>query len=119
VPPDVVTAIECAAHELGMRTFVSSVHLHLTLDPFDKATGVVAFLADRFGIDPTSARRQHAYVGDSANDAACFFAFATTVGVANLRPHLARLTVPPRYIAAASKGAGFAEVCDRILALRG
>jgi HAD superfamily hydrolase (TIGR01484 family) len=118
VPADVVGAIEVAARELGMRTFVSSVHLHLTLDPFDKATGTIAFLCDRFGDDPTSARQRYAYVGDSANDAACFFAFATSFGVANVRPTLPRLSVAPRYVASSPKGAGFAEICDRILELR-
>jgi hydroxymethylpyrimidine pyrophosphatase-like HAD family hydrolase len=118
VPADVVLAMEVAAHDLGMRTFVSSVHMHLTLDPFDKATGTIAFFADRFGDDPTSARQHHAYVGDSANDAACFFAFETSVGVANIRPSLHKLSVPPRYVAEAPRGAGFAEICERILALR-
>ena len=118
VPPDVVGAIEVAAHDLGMRTFVSSVHLHLTLDPFDKASGTIAFLGDHFGDDPTSARLRYAYIGDSANDAACFYAFNTTFGVANVASSLPRLSVTPRYVAATSKGAGFAEICSRILALR-
>jgi len=118
LPADVIAAIEAAARALGMRTFVSSVHLHLTLDPFDKATGTVAFLADRFGEDATSSRHRYAYVGDSANDGACFYAFATSFGVANIRSSLPRLSVPPRYIAQAEKGKGFAEIADRILALR-
>jgi hydroxymethylpyrimidine pyrophosphatase-like HAD family hydrolase len=118
VPADVVAAIEAAARELGMRTFVSSVHLHLTLDPFDKASGTLAFLRDTFDEDPTSARARHAYVGDSANDAACFFAFPTSFAVANVASSLARLSVPPRYVASARKGAGFAEIADAILALR-
>jgi HAD superfamily hydrolase (TIGR01484 family) len=118
VPADVVAAIDGAARALGMRTFVSSVHLHLTLDPFDKATGTIAFLGDRFGDDPTSARRNYAYVGDSANDAACFYAFTTSFGVANVRSSLPHLSVPPRYIAQAEKGAGFAEIATRLLELR-
>jgi HAD superfamily hydrolase (TIGR01484 family) len=119
VPADVVAAIEATARDLGMRTFVSSVHLHLTLEPFDKATGTVAFLSDRFGDDPTRARRCYAYIGDSANDAACFYAFATSFGVANVGPSLPRISVAPRYVAPSSKGAGFVEICNRMLELRG
>jgi HAD superfamily hydrolase (TIGR01484 family) len=119
VPPEVVARIESAARELGVRTFTSSVHLHLTLDPFDKASGTLAFLGDRMAEDPTRARHRYAYVGDSTNDASCFFAFATTFGVANVASSVPRLSVPPRYIAAASKGKGFAEIADRILQLRG
>jgi len=118
VPADVVARIESEARDLGMRTFVSSVHLHLTLDPFDKASGTIAFLHDRLGEDPTAARRRYAYVGDSSNDAPCFFAFATTFGVANVAASVSRLSVLPRYVAREPKGKGFAEIADRILALR-
>ncbi len=90
--PELVARIESAARELGMRTFVSSVHLHLTLDPFDKATGTV-------------------------DDGACFFAFTMSFGVANIKPSLPRLSVPPSYVASLPRGAGFAEIVDRILAL--
>jgi HAD superfamily hydrolase (TIGR01484 family) len=119
VPEDVVARIESTARELGVRTFVSSVHLHLTLDPFDKASGTVAFLADHMGEDPTAARRRYAYVGDSGNDASCFFAFSTTFGVANVAASVPRLSVPPRYVAPSPKGKGFAEIADRILDIRG
>jgi HAD superfamily hydrolase (TIGR01484 family) len=119
VPADVVARIESTARDLGVRTFVSSVHLHLTLDPFDKASGTLAFLGDCLGEDPTAARHRYAYVGDSGNDAACFFAFATTFGVANVTESVARLSVPPRFLATHPKGKGFAEIADRILELRG
>jgi hydroxymethylpyrimidine pyrophosphatase-like HAD family hydrolase len=115
---DEVARIETAAHSLGFRTFVSSVHLHITLDPYDKATGTIAFLQDRFGEDPTAARHRYAYIGDSANDAPCFFAFATSFGVANVAASLPRLSLPPRYLSWAARGAGFAEIADAILARR-
>jgi HAD superfamily hydrolase (TIGR01484 family) len=119
VADDDVRKIESAARALGFRTFVSSVHLHLTLDPYDKATGTVAFLRDRFGEDPTAARHRYAYIGDSANDASCFFAFASSFGVANVAASLPRVSVPPRYVARSARGTGFAEIADAILALRG
>jgi HAD superfamily hydrolase (TIGR01484 family) len=115
---DEIASIERAARRLGLRTFVSSVHLHLTLDPHDKATGTTAFLRDRLHEDPTAARHRYAFIGDSANDAACFFAFRSSFGVANVARSLSRLSVPPRYIARAARGAGFAEIADAILALR-
>jgi hydroxymethylpyrimidine pyrophosphatase-like HAD family hydrolase len=93
------------------------VHLHLTASPDDKASGVLRFLYQRFGDDPSSARARYAFVGDSGNDAACFAAFATTVGVANVVPHLPRLSVPPRYVTRAERGAGFAEALDAFVAL--
>jgi len=119
VPVDVVARIEAEVRALGLRTFVSSVHLHITLDPFDKASGAAAFLWERHGEDPTAVRHAYAFIGDSANDAACFNAFASTFGVANVASSLPLLSVPPRYVAGAAKGAGFAEISDRILQLRG
>jgi HAD superfamily hydrolase (TIGR01484 family) len=118
VASDEISRIEARARALGFRTFVSSVHLHLTLDPHDKATGTVAFLRDRFGEDPTAARHRYAYIGDSANDAPCFFAFATSFGVGNVTASLARLSVPPRYFSSALRSAGFVEIADAILACR-
>jgi HAD superfamily hydrolase (TIGR01484 family) len=115
---DEIGHLERAARALGFRTFVSSVHLHLTLDPHDKATGTLAFLRDRFSEDPTAARQRYAYIGDSANDAPCFFAFATSFGVGNVAASLGRLTVPPRYFSAALRSAGFVEIADAILACR-
>jgi HAD superfamily hydrolase (TIGR01484 family) len=115
---DEIAALENAARGLGFRTFVSSVHLHLTLDPHDKATGTLAFLRDRFSEDPTAARRRYAYIGDSANDAPCFFAFRASFGVGNVAASLGRLSVPPRYFSGSMRGAGFVEIADAVLACR-
>jgi hypothetical protein len=118
VPAAVVDAMARRAAARGARTTASSVHLHLSRSPDDKASGVLRFLYERFGDDPTAARGRYAFVGDSGNDAACFNAFATTVGVANVTAHLPRLSLPPRYLAAAPRGAGFAEALDAFVAAR-
>lgn len=115
VPSDIRQKLVEAARELGLRTHLSSVHLHLTLDSHDKASGTIAFLREHFGEDATSARGAYAFVGDSGNDAACFAAFKTTFGVANVRRSLGELSVPPKYIASRERGAGFGEIAARIL----
>jgi HAD superfamily hydrolase (TIGR01484 family) len=118
VPDDIVAAVTAAAHELGVMTFVSTVHLHLTLDAADKASGTLALLAHAAGEDPFHARSRYAFLGDSPNDAACFAAFETTAGVKNVEPYAAHMAPPPRYVASAERGAGFAEIARRILDLR-
>ncbi|HEU4535184.1 MAG TPA: HAD-IIB family hydrolase, partial [Polyangiaceae bacterium] len=118
LPPETVAAMARWAAERGLRTTVSSVHLHLSSSPDDKASGTLRFLHRRFGDDPGAARARYAFVGDSGNDAACFAAFHASVGVANVAPHLPRLSVPPRYVTAAERGAGFAEALDALLAPR-
>jgi hydroxymethylpyrimidine pyrophosphatase-like HAD family hydrolase len=72
----------------------------------------------RRGLEPAAARVRCAFVGDSENDAACFAAFVTIVGVANVAPWVARLSLPPRYVTSGAMGEGFAELARTILAAR-
>jgi len=116
--PEHVRAIESEIGAAGARSTRSSVHLHATFDSDDKASGALDFCARELGCAPTSALARFAFVGDSANDAACFGAFRTTFGVANVRAHLAGLTIPPRYVSAEAMGAGFAEIAHEILRKR-
>lgn len=111
----VVRAATELAHELGARTTRSSVHLHYTFDYHDKASGVVSYLAG-LGIDPTLARYRYAYVGDSTNDAPCFAAFHTTVGVRNVA---GSFSLPPRFVTSAARSEGFRELVARLLHARG
>jgi len=96
-------------------THVSSVHLHVGFDAVDKASGVVRLLRTLHGLDATAALKRYAFIGDSENDAACFNAFRTTVGVANLR---GRPTLAPRFMTQAPRGAGVAELARVLGALR-
>jgi hypothetical protein len=116
--PAVVARLRSLAESLGARTFVSSIHLHVTYDTDDKASGTLHALARRWGEDPTAARWRYAFVGDSANDASCFAAFHLTFGVHNVHEHLAALTVPPRFVSPSACGAGFAEVARRLVEAR-
>ena len=102
------------AHAHGARTSRSSVHLHYSFDPTDKASGTLHYLTRR-GLDSTSARGRFAYVGDSQNDASCFAAFELSVGVKNLRGLFSLL---PRFQTSLAGGAGFAQLADRLCELR-
>lgn len=110
--PAAIERAVAAAHRLGLRTSTSSVHLHVSLDCVDKASGALRFLTHRFGSDPTLARFEFAYIGDSSNDGSCFAAFATSIGVANLQ---GQFTVPPRYVTRRDRGEGFAEAVGMLV----
>jgi HAD superfamily hydrolase (TIGR01484 family) len=118
LPPEVVA--ELAGHVLaaGARTTRSSVHLHATFERDDKASGAMRFVHARFGDDVGSAIHRWAFVGDSGNDAACFAAFATTFGVANVKTYARSMSVPPRWISPSERGAGFAEIAKALVAAR-
>ncbi len=111
----VVRAASDFARERGARVVRSSIHLHISYDADDKASGVLRFLHGEHGIDPSAARHGFAFVGDSENDAPCFGAFEHTFGVANLR---GRPSLLPRYIASEPMGKGFAEIAAVLLAAR-
>lgn len=115
VDAEVVSAAVALARERGFRTSCSSVHLHVTLDPDDKASGAIRVLRSLLGIDPTAARERFAFIGDSGNDAACFAAFRTTIAPRNLS---GRPTIGPRFIATEARAAGFAEAAHAILQAR-
>lgn len=113
-----VTKLQRILVREGARTTRSTVHVHASFERSDKASGALAFVRDRFGEDPGGAIWRWAFVGDSANDRACFSAFRTTFGVANVRAFLGQLAVPPRYIATKERGAGFAEIAAALLEAR-
>jgi HAD superfamily hydrolase (TIGR01484 family) len=118
LPEERIAALVSLVAEAGARSTRSSVHLHATFDTDDKASGALRFCAEHLAEDPGSARSRFAFVGDSGNDAACFAAFRTTFGVANVRASLSRLTLAPRYVATLPMGEGFAEIALEILRKR-
>jgi HAD superfamily hydrolase (TIGR01484 family) len=117
-PQERIVAMRALAAQLGARTFESSIHLHVTLDADDKASGTVAAIARRFGEDRCVALARYAFVGDSGNDEACFSAFRHTFAVANVERWVARLSVAPRFVSLASEGAGFVQIAERLATLR-
>ncbi len=102
----------------GAHTTVSSVHAHAQLSDHDKALGVVRAAQEVLGLTADELRARFLFVGDSGNDAAAFAWFTHTAGVANVVHFLDRLSVPPRYVAQAERGEGFAEIARTLLQKR-
>jgi hypothetical protein len=115
VKDSIVQAAMRFAKAHGALTVRSSVHLHVTFDGSDKASGVVRLLHQQFGYDVTDARRLFAFIGDSENDESCLAAFQHSVAVANLR---GRPTVSPKYVTTLERGRGFAEFARQLVELR-
>lgn len=113
--PEVVLRASNAARALGATTLVSSVHLHVSLDRADKATGTLRVLGARHGLDPVTILSSYAFIGDSENDGACFAAFKTTLGVKNLA---GRPTLLPRFQTTKERAEGFVEAAELLLARR-
>jgi hydroxymethylpyrimidine pyrophosphatase-like HAD family hydrolase len=119
LPEERVRLIVREIDRSGARWSQSSVHLHATFDVDDKASGALRFCSAELGEHDAGATLvRFAFAGDSGNDAACFAAFRTTFGVANVRASVGRFSVTPKYVASRAMGEGFAEIAAEILAKR-
>lgn len=104
--------------DAGMNATVSSIHINGWYGEHDKLSGAHWIVRRLLGRDLNDGRKQWIYVGDSTNDQQMFGYFALSVGVANLRHFAAQLHTWPSYMTGAERGAGFAEVAQRLLQAR-
>lgn len=118
VPPAEIERLLRLLEAEGAHASVSSIHAHAQLGTHDKARGVLLASDVLWGLSEQEVQREFLFVGDSGNDAAAFSFFELSVGVANVRLHLARLPTPPRFVTQASFGAGFAELAQTLQSLR-
>ena len=102
----------------GAQAKVSSVHVNAWFGSYDKLTTSRRVLAEAFEIDSETDIEKIAYCGDSPNDAPMFGYFPNSFGMANIRPFIAMMTHPPRYVTQAEGGSGFAEFAKAVLAAR-
>ena len=102
----------------GMHATVSSIHINGWFGEHTKLTGARWIVRRLFGRDVEAELDRWLYVGDSTNDQAMFEHFPLSVGVANLLEFADRLDVWPAYLTQGARGAGFAEVAQRLVAAR-
>jgi len=117
LPAADIDGLVAIIEDSGARSAVSSVHAHAIPGDWDKAQGIERAVRDALGMELDVER--WLFIGDSANDSAAFVHFPVSVGVANVREHLSRLTAPPRFVTAGDRGGGFAEMAGHILGHRG
>jgi hydroxymethylpyrimidine pyrophosphatase-like HAD family hydrolase len=106
--------------DAGFEVMASSIHIHVRPSGWDKADGLLAGLAAVLPAAVAEADASILFVGDSSNDRPLFARFSrTSVGVHNVVRFLAELGEDrPAYITEGEAAAGFAEVCERLLAAR-
>ncbi len=111
-----VDRIASIMREAGMTTRVSSIHVNGWFGRYDKLGMARLALAERFGVDLDAERSRFVFVGDSPNDAPLFAYFPHAVGVANVRDFAPRMEHLPAYVTERARGAGFAELANKLLA---
>jgi HAD superfamily hydrolase (TIGR01484 family) len=118
LPQAQIDAVVRWMRDQGMTATVSSIHINGWYGDHDKFAGARWIVRALWGRDLLAELDRWVYVGDSTNDQVMFQHFAHSVGVANIRRFEAQLSHPPRYIAQAERGAGFAEVAAHLLKAR-
>jgi hypothetical protein len=104
--------------EVGLHYKISSIHVNAWYGDYDKV-GCMKMLLDReAAVGAEQACLQSVFIGDSPNDEPAFAAFESSVGVANVRDFLSRMTTPPAYVTAERGARGFAEAVATLLSRR-
>ncbi len=115
LPQAAIEAVVHAMQAAGMTATVSSIHINGWYGQHDKLAGARWIVRQLWGRDLDAEIDRWVYVGDSTNDQVMFQHFANSIGVANIRRFESQLSHPPRYITPGERGAGFAQMAQRML----
>lgn len=110
---DLDTLLDLCVKE-GAHAKLSSIHVNVWFGDYDKHGGFTHWLNSEAPValqDPS----KWLFIGDSPNDEPLFARFASSVGVANLKPFLSRIAQPPRWLTDSESGAGVREMVDRLV----
>ncbi|MBS1958975.1 MAG: HAD-IIB family hydrolase [Bdellovibrionales bacterium] len=99
----------------GAIAKISSIHVNAWFGRYTKIEGIRKFLAQTKAQLNLPLFEQFAFAGDSPNDEPMFAAFATSIGVQNVKPFLPKMKVYPKFITNNIAGAGFAEIAQALL----
>ena len=100
----------------GLTATVSSIHINGWIGAHHKFSGACWAVQRVLGCELQPA--QWLYVGDSSNDQVMFERLPLSVGVANIARFVPVLDHRPAWVTLAERGAGFAEVAQKVLASR-
>ncbi|MEO0407922.1 MAG: HAD family hydrolase [Cyanobacteria bacterium P01_A01_bin.135] len=114
--PEELQRLGNRCRELGWDFTYSTVQCHLYRPGQTKGNAIAHLLQERYPHLPANALLT---LGDSPNDESMFDGarFPCSVGVANLRQYLSRLTHQPRYLTQGDECAGFHELVEGLLAV--
>ena len=122
-PPDLgreaAQKIASIFSKMGANAKISSIHVNGWFGDYDKLAMVQAFVESRWGLNFHESESEFFFCGDSPNDEPMFAAFTHSCGVANIRDFWNELNHYPSFVADKRGGAGFCELVDTILGLRG
>lgn len=116
LPADAINEVVRIMRSEGMTATVSSIHINGWFGDHHKLSGARWILRELCARPLDQEWQQWVYMGDSTNDQVMFEHFPTSVGVANIARFLPQLRFKPRFVTQQARGAGFAELAQRLLA---
>ncbi len=119
LPQEAIDRVVALMRAEGMNATVSSIHVNGWYGGHNKLAGARWVVRELLRRELDDELDRWVYVGDSTNDVLMFQHFPHSVGVANIRRFEDQLTFKPRYVTEGERGAGFAEVAQALLAVRG
>lgn len=111
-----IAAVVAVMRRHGLTATVSSIHVNGWIGAHSKWTAAVWAVEQALGQPFVAA--DWLYVGDSTNDQPMFERLPLTAAVANIARFVPQLQALPGYVTVAERGAGFAELAQRLLAAR-
>jgi len=111
-----IAAVLAVMRSHGLNATVSSIHVNGWIGMHSKWTAARWAVEQVVGVPFDAA--QWLYVGDSTNDQLMFEHIPLSVAVANIARFVPALRVLPAYVTPSERGAGFAQVVERLLTAR-
>ncbi|MCH8529522.1 MAG: HAD-IIB family hydrolase [Saccharospirillum sp.] len=104
--------------QTDFRIKQSSIHINIWRGDFSKGAMAERLLRNHYHLSDEQMRQRVVFVGDAPNDESMFERFPKSVGVANIRPHLPKMTHQPHSITQAVSGHGVVELINHWLTQR-
>lgn len=113
-PKDQIQALLKFCWDQEAHAKLSSIHVNVWYGDYDKKSGLKHFLKNNPLPQPLQ-WEELLFIGDSPNDEPLFESFEFSIGVANLKKNLEKLTHQPRWITEKECGLGFCEMSDKMI----
>jgi len=115
LPSDQIDQIVRCFQDAGAQAKISSIHVNGWFGRYDKLSMTRMLFRELFQVVLEDVNPTALFIGDSPNDAPMFAFFEHSVGVANVRNYIDRISSPPRWVTQKEGGLGFAEMARILL----
>lgn len=109
---------QALTQQSDFRVKQSSIHINVWRGDFSKGAMAERLLHEQYQLTGKQMQERVVFVGDAPNDESMFERFPNSVGVANIRPHLSKMTHQPQSITQGTSGHGVVELINYWLSQR-